>query len=537
MGLISLAVKGKVFFITGATGFVAKGLVEKLLRDTPDVKRIYLLIRPGRKGSAEQRLDREIISSNAFSRLRGRLGPDFDPAIRPKLVAVPGDLSQTRMGLSPELYSGLREEVDIVVNCAASVVFDERLDRALELNTLGARRILEFAKACRDAIFVHVSTAYVNGRQTGHIPERLLSPEQIIRRTTGNGHALDFDLDSEIESIRKFRNDVIADAKQPSLKARFHRTLERQNRGKRVTAYRRTHQLDALRERWITQKLVKEGMSRARELGWNDTYTFTKAMGEQIIARHRGSLPTAIVRPSIIESSLCDPEPGWLDGLKVADPLFVHYGKGRLAHFPANPDIVLDIVPVDIVTNAIIAILPQVRRREEMRVYQVATSSVNPLKLGDLAHWVYEYFSKRPMQDRDGKPIHVQKWRFPTPDAFQRQARFRYQLPLAVLLWLADHVPVLPTRMKRKISVFEATFRRLLSLSEIYGPYATLDCRFETENIRRLHRALDPEDRSLFGFDVSNIEWQAYVQEIHLPGLKRHVLKENPVKRPTGQRG
>ena len=33
-------------FITGATGFLGKVLVEKLLRSCPDIKTLYLLIRP-----------------------------------------------------------------------------------------------------------------------------------------------------------------------------------------------------------------------------------------------------------------------------------------------------------------------------------------------------------------------------------------------------------------------------------------------------------------------------------------------------------
>lgn len=36
---------GKTILITGSTGFMGKVLVEKLLRDCQDVKRLYLLIR------------------------------------------------------------------------------------------------------------------------------------------------------------------------------------------------------------------------------------------------------------------------------------------------------------------------------------------------------------------------------------------------------------------------------------------------------------------------------------------------------------
>lgn len=41
---------GKSILITGATGFMGKVLVEKLLRDCPDVNCIYILVRMKRGG-------------------------------------------------------------------------------------------------------------------------------------------------------------------------------------------------------------------------------------------------------------------------------------------------------------------------------------------------------------------------------------------------------------------------------------------------------------------------------------------------------
>lgn len=48
---------GKVVFVTGATGFMGKVLVEKLLRDCPDIETMYLLIRTKRGVDTEQRRD------------------------------------------------------------------------------------------------------------------------------------------------------------------------------------------------------------------------------------------------------------------------------------------------------------------------------------------------------------------------------------------------------------------------------------------------------------------------------------------------
>ena len=110
-----------VIFITGASGFVGKVLVEKLLRSCPDISRIYLLLRSKRGSTSEQRLA-AFCESEIFDKLRSAGCP-----IGKKLVAVEGDISQPKLGISDSQYDQLLEEVTIVFHSAASVRFDDPL--------------------------------------------------------------------------------------------------------------------------------------------------------------------------------------------------------------------------------------------------------------------------------------------------------------------------------------------------------------------------------------------------------------------------
>ena len=90
----------KELLVTGVTGLVGKALLEKILRDLPHVRRVHLLIRErvtrnGRRVTPEERLQREILTSSAFDRLREAHGDEGLAAlVREKVRVVGGDLSE-----------------------------------------------------------------------------------------------------------------------------------------------------------------------------------------------------------------------------------------------------------------------------------------------------------------------------------------------------------------------------------------------------------------------------------------------------------
>jgi hypothetical protein len=87
----------------------------------------------------------------------------------------------------------------------------------------------------------------------------------------------------------------------------------------------------------LERRLTELGIAEANYHGWNDTYTFTKWMGEQLAMRAMRGRSLTIVRPSIIESTLAEPVPGWIEGVKVADAIILAYARGKTSFFPAKP--------------------------------------------------------------------------------------------------------------------------------------------------------------------------------------------------------
>ncbi|CAG4986216.1 unnamed protein product [Colias eurytheme] len=146
---------GKAVFVTGGTGFMGKVLVEKLLRCCPDVKVIYLLMRPKRGLSVNSRLQ-EYINGKVFDKLR-----EVSPKAFDKLRPVAGDIESQDLGISPHDREELHRECQIVFHIAASVRFDSFIRDAVNLNIAGTQRTLQLAEGMKKLeVFLHTSTSY-----------------------------------------------------------------------------------------------------------------------------------------------------------------------------------------------------------------------------------------------------------------------------------------------------------------------------------------------------------------------------------------
>ena len=541
MNRISAFLEDKTVFLTGATGFLGQATVEKILWAAPGVRRINLLIRPKRQlgsgvSSAEDRLEKEVLSASVFDRLREAHGDQWRDFLKGKLFAVEGDISKKHLGLDDQAYSRSCKETDVIINSAALVSFDAPLDDALEQNILSAQGITEFAGACQKAVLIHVSTAYVSGAATGTIPEtsyHSVQPGEAVPRFPRRKFT---DLDYDIKHIEQILHRIRTEAQEPALDRQFKQALLRRFRKSRSGRnVRRREKIENLRRKWIKNRLTEEGMKWARQRGWNDTYTYTKAIGERTIVTRRGQVPTVIIRPSVIESSLAEPSPGWLDGLRMADPLIAAIGKGRLRSLPLNPNVTIDLVPVDLVVNALLASIPEVARTGGLQIYHVATGSQNPITLGQLYALIYRYFRKNPLPDRSGNPIRIRRLRFPNPSRFRLQHRLK-AVPLNTAERTLERLPALATeKFKRRISATKVAHERLYYYGEIYEPYLNLDCCFEVDNTTRLFGSLDEEEKKLFHCDVTQLNWRHYVQNVHIPGIKKYLLKmdEETVREAT----
>uniref|UniRef100_A0A8C6T5B0 Fatty acyl-CoA reductase n=1 Tax=Neogobius melanostomus TaxID=47308 RepID=A0A8C6T5B0_9GOBI len=161
---------GKSVLITGATGFMGKVLVEKLLRSCPEVKALYILVRPKAGQSMQQRVS-DMMKCKLFDRVR-----EDNPDFHEKIIPISSELMQPGLAISPEDVERLSACINIVFHCAATIRFDEPLKHALQLNVIATQQLLSLAQQMHHLeAFIHISTAYANCNRK-HIDEVIYPP-------------------------------------------------------------------------------------------------------------------------------------------------------------------------------------------------------------------------------------------------------------------------------------------------------------------------------------------------------------------------
>jgi long-chain acyl-CoA synthetase len=542
--------RGRTLLLIGTTGFVAKVVLGMLL-ERFSVRKLYCLVRSTGSKSAEDRFETEVLNSEMMVPIRQRFGGAFDLYVRNQVEPIAGDVSLPDLGIAADRLNALRQEIDVVVNSAGLVNFNPPLDAALDINVLGAVEVARFAQSLRSPKLVHISTCFVAGERSGRIRE----DEEILgffpRKAEFPG--IEFSWTREVSDLQRAIKQTRAETDDAALAARFQidalKRLKQEHREPNDRTLRAaiTHQ----RRRWVQEKLTRIGIERAKHWGWPNIYTFTKALGEQAIVDTQG-LQWAMVRPSIVESALSYPFPGWNEGMNTTAPLAFLGLRGQ-KYYPGNHETILDVVPVDFVSSATIAATAQLLSSPESRVYQVATGDTNPTSVAECVNFLGLYkrrYAKRLHQQGKisslqmramsvSEPITVSRQRYETTGTPMLQQLIQGTRRILEKMEPERYGPLAPTvaQARKTIQEQESKLEKVKETFELFMPFVWENRYiFSTKNTRALFDGMNEADRALLPFHPEALNWLDYWMDIHLPGLEKWVFpsleEEGPKRAP-----
>jgi len=508
------ALAGKRVLLIGVTGFIGKVWLANTLMDLPEIGKLYLLIRRQKSSPAHRRFERMFEGSPVFDPLFEKYGDRLGALLAEKIEVIEGDVSQPNIGMDSEVVTRLRAELDLIINSSGLTDFNPDLRDALAVNVDSTRHLIDFIRGSKQAALLHLSTCYVAGQRDGRVSERL-RPDY----TPAGLH--DFDAEKEWHRLHDLVKSAEARVEGPEVTEELRKqALGKEHAAKGLSGQALENQVRKNRVRWLKNYLTEEATRRANELGWPNTYTFTKSLAESLIAKRGEGLPIAIVRPAIVETSVEKPFRGWNEGINTSASLSYLLGTA-FRQLPSNERKRLDIIPIDAVCAGMTLIGAALVERRHDPVYQLATSVTNPCDMGrsieltSLGHRRYyraqeglEYWVRLRM---DAIPVSKQR--------YKRMSAPAQKMFVRSVQWMMSP---LPSAMKKPLAKTERNLERVEKLVGLFEPFILHNEHdFVADNVEKLSQALTPEEKEIFGYDTAGLDWWDYWINIHIPALRR----------------
>uniref|UniRef100_A0A0K8VY61 Fatty acyl-CoA reductase n=1 Tax=Bactrocera latifrons TaxID=174628 RepID=A0A0K8VY61_BACLA len=387
---------------------------------------------------------------------------ELKPQLHTLITPINGDCTQPNLGISPEDREVLTTYVDIVIHSAATIRFNEPLYNALILNVGAIKSVLALAKEMSQLkSFVHVSTAYSNCILP-HIEE-------------------------------KFYPEIIGITANKALKMAEYLGPE------------------------LTNNLAKDLLGN-----FPNTYTFTKALAEELILTEAGTLPICIFRPVIITSTYAEPTPGWVDNYAGATGALYATAQGtlRVLYIHSNKPSLL--VPVDFCANIILACGYKTAQQEmiekeksEPVIYNFVPDESNKITWGTVADKGTHYARKYPFSNTFWYPflLKVQTQRLATILAF-------------LLHTIPSYMQDMLLRLRGEKTRMVLLCQKQEQFLQVLNYFKTNAWTHGTTNTKNLWQSLTPAEQSNFNFNMSGVCWKQYLDDIAF-GLQRYLVRED----------
>jgi long-chain acyl-CoA synthetase len=443
-------------------------------------------------------------------------------------VPIDGDMGRALCGLEEPLVHELWGSIDAVVNVAGVVDFNPPLDEGLHANAFGAQNLIGLARALGDVPIFHTSTCYVAGTRKGPILED--DPRVFPFPRAGELAVDTWDPEREIAECL----DLVDQANHRSEDAFRQSEFANIARANLLARSEPVHgdaydiEFARVKRKFVSTRLVEAGQDRATHWGWPNIYTYTKAIGEQVIAS--SGLPFTIARPACCESCLDFPVRSYNEGVTTSAPLLYLMLKGQV-HVLAK-HVPLDLIPTDYVVAGMILALAELLEGDAPPVYQYGASDVNPCTAQRFGELVGIYKRKYYQRKGSGNPI-LDAIQARVEPSFVGRGRFDLTGPPAVAA-VAREVASL---MKKTSPAFgpaakalEGVARRESKIAEIlrlFEPFSSrMNGPYDCSNTRAAFARASEADKKKLPWAPESLDWADWMMNVHMPAIETRIMPQ-----------
>ncbi len=531
--------QGKKIFFIGGTGFVGKVTLSMLLHNFPDIGKVYATVRARDANESKIRFWTSIVTSPTFDPLREKYGDGIEAFIKSKVVPVNGDVGNEFLGLDEKEAKKIMRDTDIIINGAGNVTFNPPLESALRTNVVGSNNIIKMARMMKKPRLVHVSTCFVAGKRSGPIWENEPVVGYFPRKNELVGTV--FDVNREVEDCARLSEQARQEADDAVQAAKFRE----QARARFIEEGRDPDDEAELksaifreRKMWIRERTTELGSERAEYWGWTNIYTYSKSLAEQIIAS-QDDIVKVLVRPSIVESSQAYPFPGWNEGFTTTAPLILIALRGQPI-IPVNEKLILDIIPVDMVSGVILAAaMNALVDPNPPLVFQASSGDSNPNDMKRIVGLVGLYKRQHFEEKETGNKI-VNKLAGMVEASSVTQRT--YELTSAPMLnklakradnlmdratprWGGGRIGNIISDLKKSTESFKETTQATMDAFAMFKPFMIdNEYLYRSDNVRALQAVIKDKEKALLPWYPERLDWYDYWLNVHFPGMRKWVL-------------
>ncbi|XP_068632586.1 putative fatty acyl-CoA reductase CG5065 [Battus philenor] len=364
-----------------------------------------------------------------------------------KIVPITGDIMKDNLGIAEKDLEQVIEKTAIVVHLAATVRFNEPLKLAMEVNFEGTRRILNLCS-------------------------RMKSLERLVYVSTAYAHTNRDIIEEVIYPPPASYEDVYAEIKKygDNMKQVMENIINRPN-----------------------------------------TYAFTKSLTENYVAKNHPNVPVIVIRPSVVTATKNEPFEGWIDNWFGATGMLTAVGMGYIRVLFGKASNIVDLIPVDYVTNLIIAAAAKCDRCDTISVFNSCSSGSNPVTM--------EYLNKKFIEEIVRFKLNAVP--YPTITFTENPYILR------TIIFIAHIVPAYILdcflRLIGKEPRFMKKQERIVRLEKHLRYFTEHSWIFRSKQAESLFASLSRKDQDTFPFDPRSIEWSQYVP-VFVGGVRTHLI-------------